>query len=74
MHSHTLESALKSGQGARMVQIDFNAAFVKVNHQGILYRLRSVGILVNVVLEVPQTSVLGPVFFSPVHLEANQIT
>ena len=42
--SHTLESALESGQEARIVQIDFSAAFDRVNHQGILYRLSSVGI------------------------------
>ena len=34
----------QSGQKARIVQIDFNAAFDRVNHQGILYRLSSVGI------------------------------
>ena len=32
------------GQGARIVQIDFSAAFDRVNHQGILYKLCSVGI------------------------------
>ena len=41
--SHTLQSALKSGQEARIVQIDFSAAFDRVNHQGILYKLCSVG-------------------------------
>ena len=38
------ESALERGQKARIVQIDFSAAFDRVNHQGILYRLCSVGI------------------------------
>ena len=42
--SHTLQSALDRGQEARIVQIDFNAAFDRVNHQGILYKLSSVGI------------------------------
>ena len=42
--SHALQSALESGQEARIVQIDFSAAFDRVNHQGILYRLSSVGI------------------------------
>ena len=42
--SHTLQSALESGQEARIVQIDFSAAFDRVNHQGILYMLCSVGI------------------------------
>ena len=42
--SHTLQSALESGQEARIVKINFSAAFDRVNHQGILYRLSSVGI------------------------------
>ena len=42
--SHTLQSALESGQEARNVQIDFSAAFDSVNHQGLLYKLESVGI------------------------------
>ena len=42
--SHTLQSVLESGQDARIVQIDFSAAFDRVNHLGILYKLCSVGI------------------------------
>ena len=42
--SHTLQSALERGQEARIVQIDFSAAFDRVNHQEILYRQCSVGI------------------------------
>ena len=42
--SHTLQSALESGQEARIVQIDFSTAFDRVNHLGILYKLCSVGI------------------------------
>ena len=42
--SHTLLSALESGQEAMIVQIDFSAAFDRVNHQGILQKLCSVGI------------------------------
>ena len=45
--SHTLQSALESGQEARIVQIDFSAAFDRVSHLGILY------MLFFVVLEVP---------------------
>ena len=41
---HTLQSALENGQEARIVQIDFSTAFDRVNHQGILYYLSSVGI------------------------------
>ena len=37
--SHTLQSVL-----ARIVQIDFSAAFDSANHLGILYKLGSVGI------------------------------
>ena len=42
--SHALLSALESGQEARIVQIDFGAAFDRVNHLGILHKLCSVGI------------------------------
>ena len=42
--SLTLQSALKSGQDARVVQIDFSAAFDRVNHLSILNKLCSVGI------------------------------
>ena len=48
--SHTLQSALESRQEARIVQIDFSAAFDRVNHQGNLYKLCSVGIGVLSVL------------------------
>ena len=41
---HTLQSELENWKEARMVQIDFSAAFDRVNHQGILYKLCSVGI------------------------------
>ena len=40
--SHTLQSALESGQDAGIVLIDFSAAFDRVNHQAILCRLSSV--------------------------------
>ena len=42
--SHTLKSVLESRQEARIMQINFSAAFDMVNHQGILYRPCSVGI------------------------------
>ena len=47
--SHTLQSALQSGQEARIVQIDFGTAFDRVNYQGIQYKLRSAGIVDSVV-------------------------
>ena len=37
-------SVLESGQEARIMQIDFSAAFDRVNHQGILNKLCSVGV------------------------------
>ena len=42
--SHTLQSALEREQEVRILQTDFSAAFDRVNHQGILYKLCSVGI------------------------------
>ena len=43
MH-HTLQSALDSMQEARIVLINFSAAFDRINHQGILYKLCSVDV------------------------------
>ena len=40
--AHSLQSALEMGQGARILEIDFSAAFDRVNHQGILFKLCSV--------------------------------
>ena len=51
---HKLQSALESGQEARIVQIDFSATFDRVNHQGIHYRLSSVGIGGSVLFVVTQ--------------------
>ena len=42
--SHTLQSALESEQEARIVHIDFSAAFDRVNHQGIIYKFCAAGI------------------------------
>ena len=42
--AHTLQNALEIGQEARTVQIDFSAAFDRVNNQGILFKLCSVGV------------------------------
>ena len=42
--AHSLQSALEMGQEARIVQIDFSAALDRVNHQGILFKLCSVGV------------------------------
>ena len=42
--SQTVQNSLKRGQEARILQIDFSAALDRANHQGILYKLCSVGI------------------------------
>ena len=42
--AHTLQSALEMGHKARIVQIDFSAAFDRVSRQGILFKLCSVGV------------------------------
>ena len=42
--AYSLQSALEMGQEARIVQIDFSAAFDRANHQGILFKLSSVGV------------------------------
>ena len=43
--SYTRQSALESGQEARIVQIDFSEAFDTVNYRGILYKLLVFGVL-----------------------------
>ena len=45
--AHTFQNALEMGQEARIVQIDFCAAFDRVNYQGILFKLSSVGVVVQ---------------------------
>ena len=42
--AQSLQSALEMRQEARIVQIDFSAAFDRVNLQGILFKLCSVGV------------------------------
>ena len=42
--AQTLLSAMEMGQEDRIVQIDFSAAFDRVNHQGILFKLCYVGV------------------------------
>ena len=52
--AHTFQSALEMGQEATMVQIDFSATFDRVNHQGILFKLCSVGVLGSVLSVLTQ--------------------
>ena len=42
--AHTLQNALEMGKEATIVQIDFSAAFDRVNHQGIFFQLCSVAV------------------------------
>ena len=42
--AHTMQSALEMGQEAKIDEIDFSATFDRVNHQGILFKLNSVGV------------------------------
>ena len=42
--AYTLQNDLEIGQEARIVQIDFSAAFDRVNYQWILFKLCSVGV------------------------------
>ena len=53
--SHIMQSTLESGKEARIVQIHFSAALARINHQGILYKLCSVGIASSVL------SILTPI-------------
>ena len=55
--SHTLQSALESGKEARIIQIDFSTPFDRVNLQGILYKLCSVGIGGSVVIYIDTVSI-----------------
>ena len=52
--AHTLHSALEIGEEARIVQIDFSATFDKGNHQGILFKLCSVGAVGSVLSVLTQ--------------------
>ena len=42
--SHKLQSALDQGHEGRLVQIDFSAAFDRVNHKGLIYKLQLYGV------------------------------
>ena len=42
--AHTLQSALETGQEARILQTNFSVAFDRVHHQGILFKFCSVGV------------------------------
>ena len=72
--SHSLQSALECGQEAQIVQIDFSAAFDRVNHLCILYKLCSVGMVVEVNLLSCIRSAAGQCFgliiAPPVHFGA----
>ena len=52
--AHTLQNAFEMRQEARIVQINFSAAFDRVNHQGIFFTLCSVGVGGSVLSVVTQ--------------------
>ena len=54
---HALKSALESGQEAGIVQIDFSTAFDRVNQQGILHELCSMGIRGSVFVYIDTVSI-----------------
>jgi hypothetical protein len=42
--SHVMQSSLDTGAECRLVQLDFSAAFDRVSHTGLLYRLQCLGV------------------------------
>ena len=42
--SHHLQAGLDRGMEGRLVQLDFSAAFDRVRHRGLLYKLMSIGV------------------------------
>ena len=42
--SHLLQKSLDAGCESRVVQLDFSAAFDRVNHAGLIYKLQCVGV------------------------------
>ena len=52
--AHTLQNALEMRQEARIIQINFSAAFDRVNHEGIHFKLCSVGVGGSVLSDLTQ--------------------
>ena len=42
--SHDLQRALNVRHESYVVQLDFSAAFYKINHSGLIYKLKSLGV------------------------------
>ena len=42
--SHHLQKSLDSGMESYIVQLDFSAAFDRVSHSGVLFKLKSIGV------------------------------
>ena len=42
--SHHLQKSLDAGMESYIVQLDFNAAFERVSHSGLLFKLKSIGV------------------------------
>ena len=44
--SHHLQKSLDKGIESYIVQLDFSAAFDRVNHSGFLFKLKSIGVAI----------------------------
>ena len=42
--SHHLQKSLDAGMESFIVQLDFSAAFERVSHRGLLFKLKSIGV------------------------------
>ena len=42
--SHHLQKSLNAGMESNIVQLDFSAAFDRVSHSGLLFKLKSIGV------------------------------
>ena len=42
--SHHLQTSLDAGMESNIVQLDFSAAFDRVSHTGLLFKLKSIGV------------------------------
>ena len=43
--SHHLQKSVDAGMESYIVQLDFSAAFDRVSHSGLLFKLKSIGVL-----------------------------
>ena len=50
--SHHLQKSLDTGIESYIVQLDFSAAFDRVSHSGLLFKLKSIGVGGGVLLSI----------------------